>query len=330
MQPTPRNAETAPRPTPQMQAVLDELAGLGGKPTETLSAPEARKQPTPADAVRSLLEKQGQSTAPMPVGNVKDIKIPGPAGDIAARVYTPAGTGPFPLLVYFHGGGWVIADLETYDASPRALVNAANCVVLSSHYRQGPEHPYPAAHDDAFAAYTWALANAAQLGADERRVALLGESAGGNLACAVSLRARDAGMPSALHQVLVYPIARHSLDSPSYKENAQAKPLNAPMMGWFFENYLTSKEAGKSPEISLVDADLAGLPPTTIITADIDPLRSDGEMLAGAFQRAGVPVQHRNFEGVTHEFFGMGAVVPESKEAVQFAATRLTEALRAS
>ena len=200
------------------------------------------------------------------------------------------------------------------------------CVVLSSHYRQGPENPYPAAHDDAFAAYKWALANAAELGADPQRVGLLGESAGGGLACAVSIRARDAGIPSALHQVLVYPITRYSVDSPSYKENAQAKPLNAAMMSWFFDNYAPRNGSASFPEISLVDATLAGLPPTTIITADIDPLRSDGEMLAAALQQAGVPVQSRNFEGVTHEFFGMGAVVPESKEAVQFAATRLTEA----
>ncbi len=175
-------------PNPQMKAVLDELAGLGGKPIETLLPAEARLQPSAADAVKSLLKKQGKPITPEPVGKVEDATIPGPSGPIPARIYTPAGDGPFPVLVYWHGGGWVIADLNTYDASPRALANAAGCIVVSCHYRQAPEHRFPAASDDAIAAYQWVLANAPGFGGDPARVAVAGESAGGNLAAVTALR----------------------------------------------------------------------------------------------------------------------------------------------
>ncbi|MBC7943818.1 MAG: alpha/beta hydrolase fold domain-containing protein, partial [Burkholderiales bacterium] len=180
------------KPDPQMQAVLDQLAALGGKPIETLSAEEARKQPTPADAVKALLQKQGKSTAPMPVAKVQDGEIPGPAGPIRARIYTPEGGGPLPVIVYYHGGGWVIANLDTYDASARALANAAKAIVVSSHYRQAPEHKFPAAHEDAFAAYQWVLNNAVAFNGNPNRVSVVGESAGGNLAAAVALMAREA------------------------------------------------------------------------------------------------------------------------------------------
>lgn len=153
-------AETS-KPDPAMKSVLDALGSLGGKPIETLTPAEARKQPTPADAVKNLLELQGKSTAPEVVAKVENRTIPGKGGKIPLRVYWPAGAGPFPVLLYIHGGGWVIADLDTYDGSARALTNAAQAIVVSTHYRQGPEHKYPAAHDDAFTAYQWTLGNAA-------------------------------------------------------------------------------------------------------------------------------------------------------------------------
>jgi acetyl esterase/lipase len=157
------------KPNGQMQAVLDQLVALHPKPITELSAPEARKQPSPADAVKALLRKRGKSTAPEPVGTVVNRVIPGPAGSIPIRIYTPKGNGPFPVVVYYHGGGWVIANLDTYDASPRAIANMANAVVVSSHYRQGPEHKFPAAHQDAFAAYRWVLKNAKGLKGDPSR-----------------------------------------------------------------------------------------------------------------------------------------------------------------
>ncbi|MEP7227597.1 MAG: alpha/beta hydrolase fold domain-containing protein, partial [Gemmatimonadales bacterium] len=170
---------SAAAPDRQMQAVLTELEALHPKPIPQLSAAAARKQPTPADAVKALLKKEGRTTAPEPVGNVTNRTIPGAAGSIPIRIYTPQGAGPFPVIVYYHGGGWVIADLDTYDASPRALTNLANAVVVSAHYRQGPEHKFPAAHQDAFTAYRWVLANAKSLKGDPSRVAVMGESAGG-------------------------------------------------------------------------------------------------------------------------------------------------------
>lgn len=240
------------KPDPQMQAVLDQLQALGGKPIETLSAEEARKQPTPADAVKALLKKQGKSAAPEPVGNVANRSIPGAAGPIPIRIYTPKGTGPFPVVFYIHGGGWVIADLDVYDSSPRALANAAGAVVVSTHYRQGPEHKFPAAHDDTWAAYKWTLANAGSFQGDPKRVAVVGESAGGNMAGAIAIRARDEGAQAPVYQVLIYPVTTADPATPSKKENAQAKPLNTAMMKWFSEKYLASPADGEKPTFSIL------------------------------------------------------------------------------
>ena len=311
------------RPDADMQAVLDQLAALGPKPIETLTPEEARRQPTPADAVRALLQRMGRSTAPEPVGSVQDRAIPGPGGQIPVRIYTPQGTGPFPVVVYYHGGGWVIATIDTYDSSARALANAAGAIVVSVEYRKGPENKFPAAHDDAFAAYQWALANAASIGGDPNRVATAGESAGGNLAVATAMTARDRGVRLPVHVLAVYPIADGDTESPSYVENANARPLNRAMMQWFFGHYLRTPADARDPRISLTRANLRGLPPTTVITAQIDPLRSDGQELADRLRQAGVRVDAHNHEGVTHEFFGMGAVVADARAAVQEAAAGL-------
>ena len=313
-------------PDPQMQAVLDQLAALHPKPIETLTASEARMQPTPADAVKALLQKMGRSTAPMPVGSVQDRTIPGAAGPIPVRVYKPAGSGPMPVIVYYHGGGWVIATLDTYDASARALANGAHAIVVSVEYRKGPEHRFPAAHDDALAAYRWVVANAGAMGGDARRIALVGESAGGGLAVATAMQARDRHLAMPVHVLAVYPIADGDTQSPSYVENAAAKPLNRPMMAWFFRNYLRTPADARDPRISLTRANLRGLPPTTIITAQIDPLRSDGMELAAALRTAGVRVDAMNYDGVTHEFFGMGAVVDKAKQAEDYASAALRRA----
>ena len=314
----------AAKPNPQMQAVLDQLAALGPKPIETLSPEEARKQPSAADAVKALLKKTGKSTDPEPVAAVKDITIPGPAGKIAARVYTPKGDGPMPVLVYWHGGGWVLADLDTYDSSCRALCNAAGCVVVSCDYRHAPEHPFPAAADDAFAAYQWVLKRAADVGGDGKRVAVAGESAGGNLAAGVAIRARDTKVTPPLYQVLVYPVTNNNLDTPSYTQHADAKPLNKPMMKWFFAHSIGNQPSVVGNPLAFpLQADLSNLPPATVITADIDPLRDDGKMYAEKLMKAGVKATHENYEGVTHEFFGMGAVVDDAKKAVAKAADGL-------
>lgn len=314
-------------PDPDMQKVLDALGSLGGKPMETLSPAEARTQPTPADAVKKVLEAQGKSTAPEPVASVENRTFAGPAGQVPLRIYWPSGSGPFPVILYIHGGGWVIANLDTYDSSARALTNAAQAIVVSTHYRQAPEHPYPAAHDDTFAAYVWTIKNAQSLKGDPARIAVAGESAGGNMAAVVSIRARDRKVALPVHQLLVYPVAGTDMHTESYRQHANAKPLNKPMMAWFATHYLGGAAMTGNPDINLATRqDLAGLPATTIVTADIDPLRSEGQMLAGALKKAGVAVVAQNFEGSTHEFFGMGAVVTDAKDAVAFAASELKKA----
>ena len=311
-------------PDGQMQKVLDELQALGGKPIETLTAAEARRQPTPADAAKKVMAAEGGSTAPDPSVKSVDRTIATAAGTLPVRVYTPAsGTGPWPVVVYYHGGGWVIANKEVYDGGARALSKMADAVVVSVDYRQGPEHRFPAAHDDAIAAYEWVLQDAASIGGDTAMVALAGESAGGGLAVATAIAARDRKLRMPASIVSVYPIAGTDTTTASYLENAEAKPLNRAMMSWFFDNYLRGPQDRADPRVNLVGADLHGLPPTTIINAQIDPLRSEGEMLAQRMKAAGVTVEQVTYDAVTHEFFGMGGVVDKARTAEELAARAL-------
>ena len=235
-----------------------------------------------------------------------------------------------PVVVYFHGGGWVIANTDVYDSSPRALASLTKAIIVSVDYRQAPEHKFPAAHEDSFAAYQWVLENAASFGGDPARIAVAGESAGGNLGAGVSLMARDRKARMPVAELLVYPIAGYDFDTPSYQENATAKPLDKAGMQWFYQQYLNSPKDAQDPRISLVNADLHGLPPTTVITAQIDPLRSEGQALAKNLEKAGVKVESKNYDGVTHEFFGMGAVVAEARDAEKFGADGLKKAFAKS
>jgi acetyl esterase len=324
--------ETAP--DAQMQQVLNELQALGARPLHSLSVDAARRGPTPADAVREVLRKQGKSTAPMAVARVVSGNFPGPAGPISARIYwpqsaltNPAGTA-LPVVLYIHGGGWVIADLDTYDATARALANSTNAIVVSTHYRQAPEHKFPAAHEDTWAAYQWVLANAQRFGADPKRVAVAGESAGANMAAAIALRARDEKSQAPLHQLLVYPVADAAVSSPSEQVFQKSMPLASPDLPWFYEKYLRRPEDANNKYFAISQADLRGVAPATVITAQIDPLRSEGEQYAERLAAAGVPVRLRNFDGVTHEFFGMGAVLDKAREAVAYGAAGLQQSLQ--
>ena len=231
------------------------------------------------------------------------------------------------MIVYYHGGGWVIADLDVYDATPRFLAKALDALVISVEYRKAPEAKFPAQHADALAAYRWVLANAKGWGGDTQRLALAGESAGGNLAVATAIAARDAKMAAPKHILAIYPIANSSRTLASRAENYTAKPLNTPMLTWFGHYYARSMADMQDPRINLVAADLKGLAPVTIVNAQIDPLRSDGTTLASALRKARVPVEQRTFAGVTHEFFGMGPVVKGAAEAQTYAAARLQSAL---
>lgn len=312
---------------PEMQTVIEKLTSYGDKPIESLDATSARKNHTPTDAVMDLA-KQNNVTIPAPKVDTtgKDIDVAG--GKIHLRIYTPKGDGPFPVIVYYHGGGYVIANLDVYNASAQGLAEQVNAVVVSVAYRLAPENKFPTAHNDAFAAYEWVVKNASGIKGDPAKIAVAGESAGGNLAANVSIMARDKNIMIPVHQLLVYPIAQANMNTESYKLYADAKPLNKAMMGWFIEKYLTTMIEAQNPKISLVNAKLKGLPPTTVITAEIDPLHDDGTMLANKLSDAGVKVASRNYEGVTHEFFGMALVVPEAKAAQAYAADQLKAAFK--
>ena len=315
------------RPDQQMQAVLNQLGALQPLPIPMLTPAQARQQSSTTDALQGVMAAQGKAPAVEQVGNVRHMLIPGPAGTILTRVYTPSGSGPFPVLVYFHGGGWVIASLDTYDPSCRALTNAAQCIVVSVAYRQAPEHRFPAAPMDAYAALRWVQANATRIGGDPKRVAIGGESAGGNLAAVACLMARDKGTPQPVHQMLIYPITNNDFNTPSYLQEAQAKPLDRPTMMWFFTYYLRTPSDGLNPYVSPLRAhSLQGLAPATVITDQFDPLRSEGEAYARRLRDAGVQVRATRYNGVTHEFFTMSAVVDKARQAVAEAATGLKSA----
>lgn len=316
----------APKAEPHMQKVLDTLGSLGGKPIETLTPQEARQQPTPADAVKKVLTQMGKSTDPEPGVSVKDMMITGPLGDIPIHIFTPEGKGPFPVMVYYHGGGFVIANTKVYEASPRALAKMAKAVIVAVDYHQAPEHKFPAAPNDAYAAYAWVLKNAQTINGDPARVAVGGESAGGNLATVVSMMARDKKEPLPVHQLLVYPVVNDDMENASYKKYAAAKPLNKPMMAWFFKHY--GGDPTNAYALPMKAATLKGMPSATVIAAEIDPLLSEGKAYADRLKKDGVAVTYKHYKGVAHEFFGMGAVVPAAKQAEQFAADALTKAFQ--
>jgi len=264
-----------------------------------------------------------------PVHHVEDREVPGPAGAIPARLYRPAADGPLPLLVYFHGGGWVLGGLASHDSVCRSLANGAGCAVLAIDYRLAPEHRFPAAVDDCYAATEWAAANAATLGADPKRVAVGGDSAGGNLTAVVAQLARDRGAPSLRFQLLVYPATDAGYDTPSYHENATGYLLELDGMRWFYDHYLGGASDRSDPRASpLRTRDLRGLPPALVITAEFDPLRDEGERYAVRLREAGVPVTLHRYDGMIHGFFAMGSVLDQGKLSVAEAAAALRAALR--
>ncbi len=310
-----------------MKTVLDDFAALGGKPIDTLTPAEARKQPTLDQAVTAELKREGKSTAPEEVAKVENKTIKAGTASLPARIYTPKDAkAPYPVVLYFHGGGFVIGSNDAYDATARGLANGAKAVVVSVDYRKGPENKFPAAQDDANAAYSWVLKNAGSFSGDPKNVAVAGESAGGNLALNVAINARDKKEQMPVGVLLVYPLASDDESTQSKREFADAKPLDGKMMTWFSNEYLRSPADAKDPRMDLVNANLSGLPDTTIINAEIDPLASDGELLEKKLDAAKVSVKRKRYDGVTHEFFGMGAVVGKARDAMDFATSRLKDA----
>ena len=266
---------------------------------------------------------------PEPVAEVSEHAVDGPGGPIPVRVYRPETDERPGAIAYFHGGGWVVGTLDTYDPLARALANAAGAVVASVGYRLAPENPFPAAVNDCWAAVNWLGDHAVQLGADPDRLAVGGDSAGGNLATVVARRARDAFVPELRHQLMVYPALDPTTSSASYRELAEGYLLNAADMRWYWHQYLGCADP-ELPDLAPAWADVGGLPPATIVTAEYDPLRDEGEDYAHRLEHAEVPVALHRFAGVTHGFFRWRAVTPAASEAMAIVGTALRDALSTS
>ena len=241
--------------------------------------------------------------------------MPGPTGDLPVRIYRPAaGPEPLPALVYFHGSGWVIINIEVCDTTSRAMANRTGCTVVAVNYQKAPEHKFPIPFDDCYAAACWVFDNAGELGIDPARIGLVGDSAGGNLAAAVALKARDTGGPAIAYQVLIYPALQYGWDTPSALANAEGYGLQRASMEWFWNHYVRSPTDGIHPYCSpLLAPHHAGLPPAFIVTAEFDPLRDDGSMYAEKLEAAGVPVHLHNYEGMIHGFFWMSGIMDQGK-----------------
>ena len=287
---------------PQVASLIERMTLAGGTPVDRLTPVVARAE------CWGWVDYVG---AAQEVARVEHRFVPGPSADLPARIYYPAGDGPHPAMVFFHGSGWTIANLEISDVPHRALANATGAVVVAVNYQKAPEHKFPVPLDDAFATTGWVLENAASLGIDPSRVGVGGESAGANLATAVCLRSRDEGLQVPAFQVLVYPATDHgeSRDYPSRRENAEGYVLSSDTMRWFWQQYLSTPEEGLHPYVSPVRAQLAGLPPALVVTAEFDPLRDEGEHYADLMIEAGVTVLKRRYVGMVHGFLWMSGAV---------------------
>ncbi len=306
---------------PAARAQLDQMAAMGGPPLNTLPAP----------VVREAMKAGYAAVPPGPdMHRVEDMELPGPEGPVPVRVYWPVEGQSLPILVWYHGGGWVIGDLDGNDPTARRLAAGAGCIVVSVDYRLAPEHPYPAAADDAYAAFVWCVQNAARIGGDATKIAVGGDSAGGNLAAVVSQMARDRGSASGLvHQLLVYPVTDYVRTQGSYDENGEYI-LTKDLMDWFWDAYVPDAATRAEPYVSPACAsDLSGLPPAHVITGEYDPLRDEGRAYAEALSAAGVPVVAKTYEGQIHTFFTNAHLYEPGREATATACEELRKAFGA-
>jgi acetyl esterase len=293
---------------PHIAALLTALAQSGMPRMHEGTAEAARVQYLTLSATRS-------PEYVVPVAATEDRSVPGAEGELRARVYRPEGEGPFPTVAFFHGGGWVIGDLETHDATVRSICRASRAVVVAVDYRLAPEHPFPAAADDAVAVARWIAAHLDQFGGDDR-LAVAGDSAGGNLAAVVAQTLTAEGT-QVIAQFLIYPAVDALGDYPSRTENARGYFLEQPTMDWFYGHYAGAWDDAKDPRLSpLHAADLSGLPPAVVVTAEYDPLRDEGEAYGEALRAAGVEADVRRYDGLIHGFFAMGALSPAAQAAV--------------
>lgn len=308
---------------PQARALLDLIAERGVPPTHTL----------PPDQARALYRDRRGFTqpAPPPVGELIELAAPAPHGAIPLRLYRPlgvAGDAVLPALVYYHGGGWVIGDLDTHDTLCRELANLSGCAVVSVDYRLAPEHRFPAAVDDAIAAARWLHREAHILRIDSGRIAVGGDSAGGNLAAVVAIAARDAGDLPLAWQLLIYPATDQHRSAPSHQRNGQGYLLTSDTMDYFTGHYIPDPAGHRDWRASpLLHPDLSGLPPALVLTAGYDPLRDEGIAYAQRLSEAGIRATHLSFERQIHGFILMGKVLDEANDAVRLCAAALRDAL---
>jgi len=295
---------------PQIETLLKQIGEQGAPAAHTLTPLQARESKNP------VFIKLGGP--PEEVAKVENIGIPGPSGEIPARVYTPQDSGPLPVLVFFHGGGWVFGSLDTHDSLCRSLANGASCIVVSVDYRLAPEHKFPAAAEDAYAATQWIADNAGHINGDAGRVAVGGDSAGGNLAAVVSLMSRDRGAPTLIYQLLIYPNTNlSSFDTDSFHENGKDYILTKESMEYYRGHYIGREEDLRNQYASpLLAEDLSGLPPALVIGAEFDVLTDEVEAYAKRLNRAGVEVTYTCYEGMIHPFFSMPAVVDRARDAM--------------
>lgn len=306
---------------PQVQQLLSYLEAENLRPADPANPDEARRI---ASLRRTKVDNHAEAVA-----KIEDRLIPGPGGEIPIRIYKPYGQEPFPAVVYFHGGGFVLGDLDFQQTSCCAIANATPCVVVSVGYRLAPEHKFPAAAEDCYAATRWVAENASVLGAKPGQCAVCGESAGGNLAAVVCLMARDRGGPSLVFQVLIYPMMDFAFDTASYHDYAAGYLLTKEACVYFWNQYLSKPAEGANPYASPLRAkSLAGLPAAFILLAQYDPLRDEGQAYAQRLKGAGVPVIVRNYEALIHGFWGMGAYLDATRRARQEVAEVLGFAFR--
>jgi len=290
----------------QVKGLLEALAGSGLKSFEQMSIAELR------GAMETFT---GLQKPPEEVAKVTDVKIPGPGGELPARIYTPKGATSAPIIVYYHGGGWVGGNLVVVDEPCRALANRTGMVVVAATYRLAPEHTFPAAPEDAYAALLWAAANGGKYGGDTKRIAVMGDSAGGNLAAVVALMARDRSGPKVSAQVLTYPVTDATGKYPSLSENAEGYLLHTAAMKFFWDHYVPDASQRTNPYASpLLASNHKGLPPAFVITVEYDPLRDEGEAYAAKLKAAGVPVTAQRYNGLVHGVYWMSGAVARSDE----------------
>ena len=294
---------------PLLEQMLAELARSEAPPLSGMTPTEAREMYRAMQSVQNIIE----------LPHVADLTLPGPDGEIPCRVFHPE-TGsdkPLPCVLYFHGGGWVIGDLNTHDHVCRSLAKTSGCILLSVDYRLAPESTFPASFDDCYAAMDWISANGSELGMDPSRLAVAGDSAGGNLAASVALAARDNKGPAIGAQALVYPVTDTSLAYPSYRENGEGYLLTRESMEYFINTYVPDATQRADQRVAPIRAaDLGGLPPALIITAEFDPLRDEGEAYAARLRAAGVETEVTRYDGMIHGFFNMAEMIPDGQTAI--------------